>query len=773
MSDLRSLETSERHSLEGSEPPSKRRKVRKGTKSCWECRRRKIKCQFDNPDDINCIGCKQRGTVCRSQEYDDDNAPEPGQRSDPPLTRRLDRLEQMMERIVDRIVPDETGAPGPSSSQPLPDRRSASASSSRGLAPGRESSVDILQASAAGDGPIAALLAMRHESVHRRGPSESGPVSTPAMTSIEPATPTLPASSTPPGGGTRAPMNRGQELPSPKHFWVCTTLRNVIPSTNVIEAILAASPGAPCVPAICYTEAERLEGKVDSTSSLTITPPIVSHPLLLARRALQVLICVQQLPPAFDYEALGTGYPLNELMYRLSATSLLATSNDELIGYAEGVECLLLQGYSLANSGSLRKAWITIRRAMSLAQVMGVDRGHSAAFRSCDPKVDPARRPSARVLWYRLVFWDRYLSLLLGLPTGSQGNEFASAEACKEDTPTERLEKVHTVLSARILERNRSLQHQRDQPKNQPASLDYAVTQEIDLELEAAARFLPPGWWDKPTLESLPSQEVLWEATTRTICQIHHFTLLILLHVPYMIRGSNSPRFEYSKTICMTSARELLTRFITFRSIYVSSSSCRRVDYAALIASMTLCLAYLGRRRSDRWDQIREDAELVDATRRRMDHVAGLTGDKLNRETVETIESLMSIINRASTGTIPGTGLSADARELQFNVPYLGSISIKMARPKPPAVVGLVDPIFEPMDIFESPSLSEGVLEFAPYDDQAPFGLGADAGPDLTADGDDWALQGVDSAYWSLFPGCVVYGVITPSSTHLIILHGG
>lgn len=38
MSDIQSFEASERHSLEGSEPPAKRRKVRKGTKSCWECK---------------------------------------------------------------------------------------------------------------------------------------------------------------------------------------------------------------------------------------------------------------------------------------------------------------------------------------------------------------------------------------------------------------------------------------------------------------------------------------------------------------------------------------------------------------------------------------------------------------------------------------------------------------------------------------------------------------------------------------------------------------
>lgn len=540
-------------------------------------------------------------------------------------------------------------------------------------------------------------------------------------------------------------------MPSPKHFWVCTTLRNVIPSQTVTEAILAASPGAPCVPAICYSEAERRVGKVETLSSLAIKPSIVSHPLLLARRALQILICIQQLPPGFDYDALETGCPLADLTYRLSATALLATSNDELVGYAEGVECLLLQAYSLANSGSLRQSWLTVRRAMSLAQVMGMDIGHSAAFRSCDPKADPARRPSAHVLWYRLVFWDRYLSLLLGLPVGSQGNEFTSAETYKEDTPTERLEKVHTALSARILERNRCQKHQRDPLKKKTAPLDYAVTQEIDLELEAAATTLPLGWWDAPRLDSLSSQEVLWDAATRNACQIHHFTLLILLHVPYMLRDPSSPRFDYSKTTCMTSARELLTRFINHRSLYVAASSCRRVDYAALIAAMTLCLAYLGRRKGERWDRIREDVELVEATRRRMEHVVSLTGDQLNKETVRTIESMMSILNNAATGTSPGSGLPAETSELQFNVPYLGSVRIKMARLNPLAVGALMDPTFGSMDIFESPLLSHGVMEFAPYDDQAPFGMGADV--DLTADGDNWALQGVDSAYWSLLEG--------------------
>lgn len=51
----------------------KRRKVRKGTHSCWECKRRKMKCRF-NPRiaSTSCDGCRQRGSPCISQEFPED-----------------------------------------------------------------------------------------------------------------------------------------------------------------------------------------------------------------------------------------------------------------------------------------------------------------------------------------------------------------------------------------------------------------------------------------------------------------------------------------------------------------------------------------------------------------------------------------------------------------------------------------------------------------------------------------------------------------------------
>lgn len=101
------------------EANSKRRKVRKGTRSCWDCKRRKMKCSFEgSPSSTEaevCIGCKKRGSKCVSQEFDI-----PSELSTP-LKRpngqgrtkrqkdheRVSRVEALLEQLVKKNGNDE------------------------------------------------------------------------------------------------------------------------------------------------------------------------------------------------------------------------------------------------------------------------------------------------------------------------------------------------------------------------------------------------------------------------------------------------------------------------------------------------------------------------------------------------------------------------------------------------------------------------------------------------------------------------------------------
>lgn len=97
------------------EPRVKRRKVRKGTQSCWECKRRKVRCIFASDSNTICENCERRGTSCISQELPDQ--PAPFVNSNPQVIEaRLGRVEQLLDHLISHTVQSSTGA--------LPDIRS-------------------------------------------------------------------------------------------------------------------------------------------------------------------------------------------------------------------------------------------------------------------------------------------------------------------------------------------------------------------------------------------------------------------------------------------------------------------------------------------------------------------------------------------------------------------------------------------------------------------------------------------------------------------------
>ncbi|KAL2866188.1 uncharacterized protein BJX67DRAFT_382005 [Aspergillus lucknowensis] len=80
-------------------PEAGRRKVRKGTQSCWECKRRKVRCIFASAERATCNNCRRRGTACISQELPDRRLATP---NDGPshVEARLSRVEALIEPLV-------------------------------------------------------------------------------------------------------------------------------------------------------------------------------------------------------------------------------------------------------------------------------------------------------------------------------------------------------------------------------------------------------------------------------------------------------------------------------------------------------------------------------------------------------------------------------------------------------------------------------------------------------------------------------------------------
>ncbi|KAF2729942.1 hypothetical protein EJ04DRAFT_474650, partial [Polyplosphaeria fusca] len=79
------------------ESPPKKRKIRKGTSSCWECKRRKARCTFAGPSDAICVGCRHRGTDCRGQDCDGELYP--AKKRD----GRMEKIEGLVGELLERV----------------------------------------------------------------------------------------------------------------------------------------------------------------------------------------------------------------------------------------------------------------------------------------------------------------------------------------------------------------------------------------------------------------------------------------------------------------------------------------------------------------------------------------------------------------------------------------------------------------------------------------------------------------------------------------------
>lgn len=328
----------------------------------------------------------------------------------------------------------------------------------------------------------------------------------------------------------------------------------------------------------------------------------------------------------------------------------------------------MLEGYYHMNTGNLRRAWLLFRRAIGLGQLMGLHRGSTEAVKLLDPHY----KANASFMWYRVVYADRFLALLLGLPaSNTQNSIFASEELLRTETPIGRLERIHCVISGLIIQRNENMTDD-----------GFAATQSIDSSLQRAAKSMPAKWWLLSNIGEDGAVEKL-EDLMRIIVQIMHFNLHVLLHLPYMIRVSPERRFDYSKIACINNSRELLTRFIRLRSFNQVTFCSRSIDFSAFTGCLTLLLAHLDSHRSNNgMDDFL--AHQRDSDRVMVEEAINLlllddrpNNDVLAQQTAAILKCLLAIEADASgDGTSSGTDSEKTDKGLRLTIPYFGTVNI-------------------------------------------------------------------------------------------------
>lgn len=329
---------------------------------------------------------------------------------------------------------------------------------------------------------------------------------------------------------------------------------------------------------VCKLYSSSMAGDPPSPCEMLQLPPPGSHPLLIARKLLLLGTFLQGVVPSAFQALADHGQFYREIMSSVVDTAVrLVTTNEDLIRSVEGIECIMLEAMYQNYAGNLHLAWMAVRRGATVSQMMALHRGlNSPSLKILEPETRAAF--NADQICFRLIQMDRYLSLMLGLPTTSLEVSFATPRALEGCQPVDRLQRIHCSIADRILQRN---------------GKNLSDTHDIDMLLQKAAAEMPPHWWLMVDLSARNSGLEVSHETLRLMDQCVHYHLLIRLHLPHMLRSSPDRASEHSKITAVNASRETLTRFVSFRTSNSAHFYCRSADFLAFIAAVVLCLAHI------------------------------------------------------------------------------------------------------------------------------------------------------------------------------------
>ncbi|KAH7121876.1 C6 zinc finger domain-containing protein [Dactylonectria estremocensis] len=644
---------------------AKRRRIRKGTRSCWECKRRKIRCSYAAPGDDVCVGCDRRGSRCLSQAVPE--TPAATGRRGRQMGDRIVRVEALIEQLVRQVGDRSTVGEG--AFDPSENTASEHAPSDYD-APNTAVSISTSTNAAESTRLLtAAEYATPDPTLEVSGAQE--PDWSPVLPTPKSLTPLTPLTTTP--------------SKQSRYGSISAALYAALPPRQDIHLMIKAGLDISFDKLMMQPHAVLAQSPGGGRANLDDVPPETAHPVLLAKYLLVLATCLQYANPELHAaEVRRLSEPPDRLMRRLARVAYgLVVNNDEFLGSVEFLECVMLEAFYQANSGNLRRAWFACRRGMVVAQMMGLHRNGSRQ----PIKIVGSPKPLyPSYIWFRIVWADRQLCLMLGLPQGSLDESIASEAALAGDTPSDRFERKQSVIASRILERNES---------SDPGVMDdFAALQKLDAELQKTANEMGSKWWLPPTLANLVHDpEVAFWETLRLLEQMIYFNLLNMLHLPYMLR-SNAPdisyNFEYSKLASVSASRELLTRFIMFRSFNRVAFCCRSTDFHGLIAAMTLVIAHLdGHRREGNnvlAHQRNSDRAMMDQVLENMDSVAEQSTDALSERSSSLLRSLLALEADAAEGRLGNAAAvmtemhpdlaTDDGQSLRINIPYFGTIRI-------------------------------------------------------------------------------------------------
>jgi hypothetical protein len=617
--------------------------MRKGTKSCLECRRRKIKCTFEPGRTAICNECFTRGSTCIDQEHGDIQSytQQTAEQTSSSLRERVGQLESLVKQVLNRIPDGGAGAAAGDASlsrsqvdaqaaEVLKSLKSSPAGTLAGL-----NETEVLPGGIRDDAP--ALTLFNNEVISRKD-------SQPSV--------------------TRAQYNKSKAL--------IAALTKLLPSPHDLDIILSSSHEWWVIWRKMFPDIadRRCETMKESVSHALRS----DKPAEIAKIMLCIAISLHQLPENFDWSKLHLKESRPEFIEKfITSVDKLIIQDDEIAATVEGIECMTLAAKMAVNMGRPRRAWLLFHRAIAFSQLLGF---HRLAAQPDKSSLEYRRQVN---IWIHLILGDRFLALLLGLPYSIPENfssPYLSAGA-SPDFPANAGETFilkMVGIVAKLVDRNQSV-----------IPMAYSGTMRLDQELEELFNAQDPQWWDTGLIPGQATEDHF----DRLQAAFFFHQTKVLLHMPFMLRSpSTDKRYKYSHASALEGARGMIKYYDALRTnTSVGPYICKLIDFQAFTAGMLLLLNLCGYSAQHRGnnaqladlEQDQRDSDIIDNTIALLHEAAKEVGGVVAAQSAQALE-MLSKVRQGSDACPESCEVDAKTATCQVAIPYFGTITIGMGK---------------------------------------------------------------------------------------------
>ncbi|GFF39888.1 hypothetical protein IFM58399_05736 [Aspergillus lentulus] len=604
-----------------SSPQSDLTALRKGTKSCTECRRRKVRCVRISEDAKSCRQCEERGSACVAQ-------PSTRLRSSrarfssrqritqlefqvTQLTKIVNSLEVKLGSKPSRIIyPDTVEAPdaqesdGESSGSdfPMTDRPSHLHS----LFQNDWLSFDTSQNENKAQGKISTHFSR---------------LVRPRLQSLVP------------------PKDEVIEIAGSSFDWL-TMLHTLLPQpcTVVSQQDLVAGYEEMCNPDV--------------------------NILTLASWLLALAIMAQQLPQETENreDQLRKCQKRSDLCRKIINTmesTLLC--HDRLLATGEGLGMAVHFARLHIGLGNFQKSWLTIRRLVAIAELMGLPRIHQAVRLNKISGTDDQHSYRMAQLWELLCNIERLSGMILNLPPDTRRYQPSPSlrltvdGVVQPDVYVTRL--LHIAVRIHEIDESSAIQG--------PAPELHMTALEMARDLGTLAAQTPSTWW--LINEASP-------VTATHIVQFFHYTILMRVYLPMALRQDSREEYLYSRLPCMDACAAVARRYIFLRrklppGVFVG----RVIDLQAFAATAVLLLlsrnTFPTDRRSFHVDTSQIQGVIAEVIKIMGQRSKDPTGFEFAEQAFNTLCALNQLLRQDET--------TASEQTLTLQVPLLGRLHIR------------------------------------------------------------------------------------------------